>query len=103
MLVLSRLWTSGVNLPSIDVDAARGGLPRRFLEQNIVKELMFCMSAIVGHKTMVNCHTHQRVARFLAKDMRFVVRFVFLYYSYVAKIHFCTEEFNVLDSPKVVV
>ena len=41
MLVLSPLWTSGVTMPSIDDDAAREGLPRRFPEQNIVKELIF--------------------------------------------------------------
>ena len=41
MLVLIPLWTSGVNLPSIDDDAAREGLPWRLPEQNIVEELIF--------------------------------------------------------------
>ena len=36
----------------------------------------------------------------MVEDMRFFVRFPLLYYSYVAKIHFCTEEFNFLDSPQ---
>ena len=49
---------------------------------------------------MVNFHTHQRLAHLLAEDIRFVVRFPLLYYSYVAKFHFCTEEFNIFYSPQ---
>ena len=48
MLVLSQLWTTKVNLPSIDVGAADRGLPRRCPKQNIVEELMVaCQQQLV--------------------------------------------------------
>ena len=40
-VLLSQLCTPGVNLPSTEVDAARGGVPRRLPEQKVVEELMF--------------------------------------------------------------
>ena len=40
MLVLSQLLTTGVNLPSADIEAVPGGLPRRLPEQNIIEEVI---------------------------------------------------------------
>ena len=37
---------------------------------------------------------HQRLGSFLVQDMHFFHLFHFLYYSYVGKTPFCTEEFN---------
>ena len=48
---------------------------------------------------MTTFHTYQRLVRFLAQDMHFVVRFGFLYHFYVSKIHFRTEEFNFFGFP----
>ena len=40
MRVLSQLLTTGVNLPSADIEAVPGGLPRRLPEQNIIEEVI---------------------------------------------------------------
>ena len=59
-----------------------------------------CISATISHNNMVNYHTHQRLVHLWPKTCVFLSVFLFLYYSYMAKIHFCTEEFNFLDSPQ---
>ena len=39
---------------------------------------------------------HQRLGAFLVQDIRIFHRFHFLYYSYIEKYPFCTEEFKML-------
>ena len=40
MPYVSKLLTTGVNLPSADIEAVPGGLPQRLPKQNIIEEVI---------------------------------------------------------------